>query len=80
MGYIGVITYNPLTNHLLTSWDIQAGGSHPRVGKNKVSSLKPTFSHLNMDRLEYDRFDWKGCWFLSFRGQKAYSNFQGCFS
>ena len=23
IGYIGVITYNPLTNLLLTSWDIQ---------------------------------------------------------
>ena len=23
MGYIEVISYNPLTNHLLTSWDIQ---------------------------------------------------------
>ncbi len=26
MGYIG--GYNPLTNHLLTSWDIQVG--HPK--------------------------------------------------
>ena len=25
MGYIGVITYNPLTNLLLTSWDILVG-------------------------------------------------------
>ena len=26
MGYIGVKSYNPITHHLLTSWDIQVGG------------------------------------------------------
>ena len=61
---------NPLAALLAWRRANKTGGSHPRVGKNKVSSLKKKkrFSHLNMDRLEYDRFDWKGCCWPIFKG------------
>ena len=39
MGYIGV-SYNPLTNHLLTSWDIQVGP------KDSRDTARPSHKYL----------------------------------
>ena len=43
MGYIRVITYNLLTNHLLTSWDIQVGWLATTVETVKASkNIRPS--------------------------------------